>query len=314
MENLGYSEMSADAINALYEEARMVIEGSTPERAVEMLEDVLAALAVTHQVDDEIMIEVRMYLGRALWLSRLAERAVTILRPAWVDAVRVAGRVSRLAFSCSGNLCRALGDCGEFEEAFAIAIEAYDLREAEYGELDNGTLNSLGHIAHLQYDAGFLVEAVETMTELLARRTEAFGVHDSRTESSRYNLTVMKARLENRHDGVAGETIEHYAELYGEYSAPVVNLHAQLAAILERNGQLEDALAEWSYVERMRAELHGEVAIPTLTASARKLWVIRQLGDVRVDAQLKSIGHTVERIAGPDHPLAQWCAELVSPR
>lgn len=312
MDNLEYPDMSTGAIKALYEEAQMVIEGSTPERAVQMLEDVLAALAVNHQVDDEIMIEVRMYLGRALWLSRLAERAVAILRPAWADAVRVSGRVSRLAFSCSGNLCRALGACDEFEEAFAIALEAYDLREAEFGELDNGTLNSLGHIAHLQYEAGFLREAVETMAELLARRTEAFGAHDSRTESSRYNLAVMQARLENRDDCIDGDTIEYFTEMYGACSAPLVNLHAQLAAIHERNDRLEDALSEWSYVERMRAELHGEVAIPTLTASARKLWVIRRMGDARVDSQLRAIGHTVERIAGPDHPLARWCAELVS--
>lgn len=302
--------MDDDQVEALFEEALLVIEGSTPERAVQMLEDVLAAVGLHRDIDDPEMIEIRMYLGRALWLSGLAERAIPILRAAWADAVRVTGPVSRLSFSCSGNLCRALGRNEEFEEALTIALEAYELRESEYGELDNGTLNSLGHLSHLLFDCGEWENAVELMEELLERRTEAFGEDDPRTVSSSYNLAVMRARLANREDIIVEEAINVYSEEYGNGSTPVVNLHAQLAAIHEAGGRLEDALREWEYVERMRAELNGEVAIPTLNATARKLWVIKQLGDARVDNQIREISRTVARIAGPDHPLAQWCAEI----
>lgn len=312
MDDFEIKEMSEAAVADLFEEALRVIEGSTPERAVQMLEDVLAARASRLAVDDPVVVEIRMYLGRALRLSGLAERAVPILRAAWADAVRATGPLSRLSFSCSGNLCRALGEIGEFEEAIDIALDAFESRQAEFGELDNGTLNSLGHIAHLQYEVGLVEDAVDTMSELLARRTEAFGEDDSRTESSRYNLAVMTARLENDEECIVGETLDHFTAKYGADSAVVVNLGAQLAAIHEDNGRLEEALAEWTHVEQKRAQTHGEVALPTLTATARKLSIIRKLGDNRVDAQLQAICHTVQRIAGPDHPLARWCADIVS--
>ena len=310
MDEFDNTEMDDERVEALFEEALLVVEGSTPERAVQMLEDVLAAVGRHREIDDPEMIEIRMYLGRALWLSGLAERAIPVLRAAWADAIRVTGPVSRLSFSCSGNLCRALGRNEQFEEALAIALEAYELRESEYGELDNGTLNSLGHLSHLLFDCGEWETAVDLMEDLLERRTEAFGADDPRTVSSKYNLAVMQARLANREDIIVEEAINTYSEEYGPGSSPVVNLHAQLAAIHEANGRLEDALREWEHVERMRAELNGELAVPTLNATARKLWVIKQMGDDRVDPQLRAISRTVARIAGPDHPLAQWCAEI----
>ena len=309
MDEIEYPEMAASAAEALYEEALMVLEGSNPERAVQMFEDLMAYLAIDHAVDSEEMIELRMYLGRALWLSGLAERAIPVLRAAWADSVRVTGAATRLSFSCAGNLCRALGAARQFEEAFAIAGDSYALREKEFGELDNGTLNSLGHIAHLQYEAGLLEDAVETMDELLARRTEAFGPHDARTESSRYNLAVMQARLAESGEEVTGETMAHFVELYGEFSAPVIGLHAQRAAIHEDNDELADALREWEYVERMRVDLHGELALPTLTATARKLWVMWQMGDASVETHFRVVGQTIARIAGQEHPTARWCLE-----
>ncbi len=312
MDDFELTQLTEAEAWSLFEEAVAVTEGSTPERAVQMLRDVLVALSGSVPADAEEMVWVRMYLGRSLWLSRLAEQAEPILRAAWVDAVRKTGRESRLSLSCAGNLCRVLGERNQFEEAFMIALDTYDIREEQFGELDNGTLNSLGHIAHLQFDAGLVREGVETMTELLARRTEAFGGHDPRTESSRYNLAVMQARLENRDDHVAGDAIEYFTDLYGEDSAPVINLHAQLGAIHARNGRLEEALGEWTYVERMRADLHGEVAIPTLAATVQRLVIMRRLGAAGLNLQIAAIGRTVECIAGSDHSLALWCAELVA--
>jgi hypothetical protein len=198
----------------------------------------------------------------------------------------------------------------QFEEALEIAVDTYERRAREFGELDNGTLNSMGHIAHLQYQAGFIEHAVETMGMLLEARTEAFGPDDDRTESSRYNLAVMTARMEERQEHIAGSTLQHFIDVYGETSGPVVGLHAQLAAIHEDNGRLEEALREWEHVERLRVDLHGEVAVPTLTATARKLWVIWKLGDARVETQLRIVGQTIARIAGADHPMARWCASV----
>ena len=309
MENLEYPHMDRSQIEALLEEAIMVIEGSTPERAVQMLEDAMAAMAFDLSAGDESMIEVRMYLGRAFWMSDVPERAVPVLRAAWADAVRVTGPESRLSFSCAGNLCRALGKMHLFEEALEIAGDLYARRVAEFGELDNGTLNSLGHISQLLYEAGAWDEAVETMEELLQLRTDAFGADDPRTESSRYNLSVMVARLTDDVKKLSGSTMRRYVKMFGEESSPVIGLHAQIAAVHERNGDLEAALREWQHVERMRIDLHGEVAIPTLTATARKLWVIWQLGDSRVENQLRLVGATIARIAGPDHPVAKWCAD-----
>jgi hypothetical protein len=301
--------MTEREFDALYERAVAAADGGTPERAVELLEDLIVRRTVDVDVDDAQVIDLRMYLGRALWRCGLLEKGIAVLRSAWADAVGVTGPDTRLAFSCAGNLCRALAENEEFEEAIDIALDIYERRAEVFGEFDNGTLNSLGHIAQICFRAGLKEQAVDFTAEQLDRRTEAFGEHDERTETSRYNLEVMMSGLDFD-EAILRAKLASYEDSHGEDSEAVLVLRAHIASGLERVGRLEDALAERTIIERLRMEVHGEVAIPTLAAAAKRLHLVLRLGDSRAVTQLQAVAIAVARIAGPDHPLVSYCTDI----
>jgi hypothetical protein len=64
-----------------------------------------------------------------------------------------------------------------------------------FGELDNGTLYSLGHISQLLYEAGDYPRAIELMSALYEKRCTAFGEGDYLTQQSASNLAVMTAAM-----------------------------------------------------------------------------------------------------------------------
>jgi tetratricopeptide (TPR) repeat protein len=247
--------------------------------------------------DDQIVIQLRMYLGSALWRSDLVARAVPILEAALDDAVRALGWEDRVTFSCAGNLCRALSGVGRLEEAIRLATSTYEKRAAVFGELDNGTLNSLGHLANLYFDAGNFNKAVELMSSLLEKRTEAFGEYDSRTRSSQYNLTVMRARRDDNEQDLLDLLVEYTNELGAEHPH-TIGVWKHIAAMFERNGLLEEALETWREVELKLTDAFGEVALPTLKATRRRLMVQQELGDNQVAQQLDIVEKTILRVCG----------------
>ena len=299
-------EMTQEEIDALFQEALLVVEGSNPERAIPMFEQLLVEGADGADVDHEIMIDLRMYLGRACMLAGLVERAVPVLRAALEDAERVTGRDSRLTYSCMGNLCRALGGLGEHEEAVELALDLFNRRLDQFGELDNGTLNALGHLAQLAYESGDVEGACELMEEQLVLRTEAFGPDDPRTETSRFNLTVMRARHDGDHAPVE-RLLREYERDFGSVSPQAIALRTSLAGIYERQGRREMALAEWAQVERDRTEMLGGDNVHTLVATVRKLRILVDMGEPRAAIELVETGRRIARIAGPDHPILPYC-------
>jgi hypothetical protein len=102
-----------------------------------------------------------------------------------------------VTFSCAGNLCRALGDVGRFDEAIRIAEDIYEKRVEIFGDRDNGALNSLGHSSQLMFSRGDVVRALQLMSSLYEKQYQAIYKNDERTRSSWYNLTVMNAHLDN---------------------------------------------------------------------------------------------------------------------
>ena len=299
-------DLTVEEFDNLYESAIALADGSTPERAVQTLEDLIVRASDDRNIDDPVVIDLRMYLGRALWRSGVLSKAIAVLRSALADAERVTGPDTRLTFSCAGNLCRALAENDEFEEAIEIAFDIFERRSEVFGELDNGTLNSLGHISQICYRAGLIQQAVDATALQLERRIEAFGENDTRTRTSRQNLEVMISRLEFDEESLRAKLVE-YEESNGPGSEPCIQLRCHIAAGLEREGRLEDALGERSVIERLEAETHGEVAIPTLLATARRLHLALLLGDHRAKDMLAVIAATVSQIAGPDHPLVAYC-------
>jgi len=291
--------MSTEEFNNRFEEAVRIVDGPHPERAVQLLEDLMLEASEFYVADDQIVIQLRMYLGSALWRSDLVARAVPILEAALEDAVRALGWEDRVTFSCAGNLCRALSGVGRLEEAIRLAKTTYDKRLSMFGDLDNGTLNSLGHLANLYFDAGNFNKAVELMSSLLEKRTEAFGEHDSRTRSSQYNLTVMRARRDNNEQDLLDLLVEYTNELGPEHPH-TIGVWKHIAAMFERNGLLEEALGTWREVELKLTDAFGEVALPTLKATRRRLMVQQALGDNQVAQQLEVVGNTILRISGQD--------------
>jgi tetratricopeptide (TPR) repeat protein len=288
---------STQDFNNSFEEAIQIVDGPHPERSVQLLEDLLLEAFEFHVIDDQIIIQLRMYLGSALWRSGLHARAVPILEAALEDAVRALGWESRDTFSCAGNLCRALGRVGRLEEALRLAKMTYDKRVIVFGELDNGTLNSLGHLANLYFDVGNFNKAISLMSAQLEKRIEAFGEHDSRTRSSKYNLTVMRARRDNNEQDLLDLLVE-YTNEFGSEHPHTIGVWRHIAAMFERNGLLEEALETWREVELKFTDAFGEVALPSLKATRRRLMVQQELGDNQVTQQLDIVENTILRISG----------------
>jgi tetratricopeptide (TPR) repeat protein len=288
---------STQEFNNNFEEAIQIVDGPHPERSVQLLEDLLLEAFKFHAINEQIVIELRMYLGSALWRSGLHARAVPILEAALEDAVRALGWESRVTFSCAGNLCRALGRVGRLEEALRLAKMTYDKRVIVFGELDNGTLNSLGHLANLYFDVGNFNKAISLMSAQLEKRIEAFGEHDSRTRSSKYNLTVMRARRDNNEQDLLDLLVE-YTNEFGSEHPHTIGVWRHIAAMFERNGLLEEALETWREVELKFTDAFGEVALPTLKATRRRLMVQQELGDNQVTQQLDIVENTILRISG----------------
>ena len=58
--------MSTQEFNNRFEEAVQIVDGPHPERAVQLLEDLMLEAFEFYLADDQIVIQLRMYLGRAL--------------------------------------------------------------------------------------------------------------------------------------------------------------------------------------------------------------------------------------------------------
>ena len=274
-----------------------LVNGSHPEQAVQMLEDLILRACEELAIDNETVINLRMYLGRAMWLSGVSTRAIPILELALADAKKSLGWEHRVTFSCAGNLCRALGDVGRFDEAIRIARAIYEKRVRVFGELDNGTLNSLGHLSQLMFDSGDVSYGVELMSSLYDKRCQAFGENDERSRGSWYNLTVMKAQLDNDEQSLLDLLAQYTAE-FGSDHPNTIDIWAHLGGLLERTGKLSEALEVWREVEERRHVVFGEVAIPTLNAVGHRLSLQYSLGDDGLLDQIEVVRRTKARIRG----------------
>ena len=289
--------MSEEDFEKNYIAAIELVNGSHPEQAVQMLEDLILRACEELAIDNETVINLRMYLGRAMWLSGVSARAIPILEFALADAEMSLGLKHRVTFSCAGNLCRALGDIGRFDEAIRIAEDIYEKRVEIFGELDNGTLNSLGHLSQLMFDSGDVSYGVELMSSLYDKRCQAFGENDERSRGSWYNLTVMKAQLDNDEQSLLDLLAQYTAE-FGSDHPDTIGLWAHLGGLLERTGKLSEALEVWREVEERRHVVFGEVAIPTLNAVGHRLCLQYSLGDDGLLDQIEVVRRTKARIRG----------------
>ena len=289
--------MSEEDFEKNYLAAIELVNGSHPEQAVQMLEDLILRACEELAIDNETVINLRMYLGRAMWLSGVSARAIPILELALADAKKSLGWEHRVTFSCAGNLCRALGDVGRFDDAIKIAEDIYEKRVEIFGELDNGTLNSLGHMSQLMFGRGDVVRALQLMSSLYEKRYQAFGKNDERTRSSWYNLTVMNAYLDNDEQSLLDLLAQYTAECGSEHPN-TIGLWAHLGDLLERTGELNEALEARREVEERSQTVFGEVAIPTLNAVDRRLCLQYSLGDDDLLDQIEVVRRTKARIRG----------------
>lgn len=288
--------MSTQDFKSRFRDAVQIVNGPHPEYAVQLFKDLILEASEDHLADDEIVIQLRMYLGSALWRSDVYAQAVPILEAALEDAVRTLGWENRITFSCSGNLCRALSSLGKIDGALRLAKLTYQKRIIAFGEFDNGTLNSLNHLAHLYFEAGDINRATSLMSTLYKRRSHAFGEDDDRTRSSKHNLALMQARRNNNKQ----DLLKLLAELTNEFGAEhpsTIGVLEHLARMFERNGQLEEALETWREAELKLTHAFGEVALPTLASTQRRLKVQQALGDNQVGQQLAMVQQTISRIS-----------------
>jgi tetratricopeptide (TPR) repeat protein len=289
--------MSTQDFKSRFRDAIQIVNGPHPEYAVQLFKDLILEACEDHRADDEIVIQLRMYLGSALWRSDVYAQAVAVLEAALEDAVRTLGWENRITFSCAGNLCRALSGLGNVDEALRLAKMTYQKRIITFGEFDNGTLNSLNHLAQLYFEAGDFKQATSLMSSLYRRRRHAFGEDDDRTRSSKHNLALMQARRDNNKQDLLNLLVEHTNEFGSEHPSTIGVLE-HLARIFELNGQLEAALETWREAELKLTHAFGEVALPTLASTQRRLKVQQALGDNQVGQQLAMVQETISRISG----------------
>ena len=289
--------MSTQDFKSRFKGAIHIVNGPHPEYAVQLFKDLILEASEDHLADEDIVIQLRMYLGSALWRSDVYAQAVPILEAALEDAVRNLGWENRITFSCAGNLCRALSSLGKIDEALRLAKMTYQKRIIAFGEFDNGTLNSLNHLAHLYFEAGDINRATSLMSTLYKRRSHAFGKNDSRTQSSKHNLALMQARRDNNKQDLLNLLAELTNE-FGPEHPSTIGVLEHLARMFEQNGQLEAALETWREAELKFTHAFGEVALPTLATAQRRLMVQQALGDNQVDQQLVMVQETISRISG----------------
>lgn len=289
--------MSTQDFKSRFKDAIQIVDGPHPEYAVQLFKDLILEASEDHLADNRIVIQLRMYLGSALWRSDVYAQAVPILEAALEDAVRNLGWENRITFSCSGNLCRALSGLGKIEEALRLAKMTYQKRIIAFGEFDNGTLNSLNHLAHLYFEAGDINRATSLMSTLYKRRFHAFGKNDSRTQSSKHNLALMQARRDNNKQDLLNLLADLTNE-FGPEHPSTIGVLEHLARMFEQNGQLEAALETWREAELKFTHVFGEVALPTLATAQRRLTVQQALGDNQVDQQLVMVREIISRISG----------------
>ncbi len=261
----------------LYSKAVSIADGCRPADAVELLTDLIIRAIDDVPLEHKLTIELRMYLGRALWRALLPTPAIEILRAALRDADRTCGSDDRITLAIRGNLARALAAAGEFDEARQIASKLYADRLDLFGAHDNGTLNSLGHLAHIWAACGDYRMASCLIDKQLRLRIEAFGDYDERNLSSWYHQHVFEAALYNSDESLH-RAIAWNTWLCGGDSPQVATLLTRLAELYERQGKPEDAVDIWRLVTKLNTDYYGEMALDTLYSQSRLAKVEYALG------------------------------------
>ena len=282
------------------------VDGTEPHRYVDIIRRLLLEVAIDYEPLHEGVINLRMLLGRALWLSGLAEEAEPILRSAMEDAATASGCNTRLWFSCVGNLSRALGRMGRAREALALARDLLRRRTAEFGRNDPGTLNTHAHIADMCMLLGDHEGAVRAYRAQYRGRRRLFGAASAATRRSAHNLALVTA-LRDRDATALAALVEECAAAEGADHPFVTGLRENLADLLEETGDEAAALAEWTRIARTHLDSVGEVAEPTLVAMIRRLRLEARAGRSGAERELVATGRALAMVAGRTHLALRYC-------
>lgn len=282
------------------------VDGTEPHRYVDIIRRLLLEVAIDYEPLHEGVINLRMLLGRALWLSGLAEEAEPILRSAMEDAAATSGRTTRLWFSCVGNLSRALGRMGRAQEALVLARDLHRRRTAEFGRNDPGTLNTLAHIADMCMLLGDHEGAVRAYRAQHRGRRRLFGAASAATRRSDHNLALATA-VRDRDVAALAALVEECGAEEGANHPYVTELREHLAGLLEDTGDEAAALAEWTRIARTHLDSVGEVAEPTLVAMIRRLRLEARAGRPGAERELAATGRALAMVAGSSHLALRYC-------
>lgn len=282
------------------------VDGTEPHRYVDIIRRLLLEVAIDYEPLHEGVINLRMLLGRALWLSGLAEEAEPILRSAMEDAAATSGRTTRLWFSCVGNLSRALGRMGRAQEALVLARDLHRRRTAEFGRNDPGTLNTLAHIADMCMLLGDHEGAVRAYRAQHRGRRRLFGAASAAARRSAHNLALATA-VRDRDVAALAALVEECGAEEGADHPYVTELREHLAGLLEDTGDEAAALAEWTRIARTHLDSVGEVAEPTLVAMIRRLRLEARAGRPGAERELAATGRALAMVAGSSHLALRYC-------
>ncbi|MFM8794788.1 MAG: tetratricopeptide repeat protein [Acidimicrobiales bacterium] len=282
------------------------VDGTEPHRYVDIIRRLLLEVATDYEPLHEGVINLRMLLGRALWLSGLAEEAEPILRAAMEDAEAASGCTTRLWFSCVGNLSRALGRMGRVQEALVLARDLHRRRTAEFGRNDPGTLNTLAHIADLCMLLGDHEGAVRAYRAQHRGRRRILGADSVATRRSAHNLALATA-MRDRDVTALAALVEELGTVEGADHPYVTELRGHLAGLLETTGDEAAALAEWARIARTHLDTVGEVAEPTLVAMIRRLRLEARAGRPGAERELAATGRALAMVAGRTHLALRYC-------
>ncbi len=203
------------------------------------------SIAILEQLTDDLSIKERAntYNNSGIVYSHIGkyQRAKEVLEFAIELTPEPTGQKSSYYYNYGRNFLfqKKLKQAQDFYQ------KSYDLKLEIYGPLQRRTLNTLSGMALTEYELGNYKKAKEQMELTLTERAKMFGDDNSLVESTRSQLMLIYAKLD---EWEKAENIynKHKEQSFDEELNVINNSHlSRMARYIEFKGNKEQALKYW---------------------------------------------------------------------
>lgn len=189
--------------------------------------------------------------------------------PGTIPASMVADLQSRLSWT--------LLRMGKVKRSRELAQQAYDKLVASVPENDAQLLDAGGRLAIVMSDVGDYDAAIALLGDMIHRRSEVLGYDHPRTLSWRLSLAVFHLQKRDYAAGAKELTsmLDPVARQYGEDSAMLAMVHANLGGALRQDGKVAEAEVHYRYAYDFNLRHNGPDSPNTImTRSNLANWLL----------------------------------------